>query len=581
MLAGSQLESMNLTDHLNPVKLMSYRIFLNCCLGLTLLTSAALAQQFAEESSTRFPNPQLNEYTNQLTVGDIDLDGDLDLIFANGGNFFSQGPPLTQRVFVNDGVGNFTDESALRLNFSGIARGVEMGDIDDDGDLDLIFAQDFQMSPRLFENDGNGFFTDITSTNLPMFTLSSSRAQFGDLDNDGDLDLYVNNGGTSRFGIGQNRIYVNDGSGFFTDATADLHPTINIAEPMDVTFGDIDGDFDIDVRTGSTGNNNSRLFRNDGTGVLSLVSGVPNDSSCYSYDFGDIDGDGDLDMMGVNAGTGNTDLLLENDGTGSFTNISNQISPNPSLDDNDSKFLDYDYDGDLDLIVGRLGAIGERLYENDGNGNFTQTTGIFPNISDSTLDIVVADLTGDGRLDVVTAQGESGLFRNRIYINNGPIDNLPPRIIDTEVADTSTEDEYVIRALITDDNSSDRNFFDDGVILNFSVNAGPMQQAEMKFSGGTVYRGVVPEQNPGDQIEYFVTATDMAGNTGQGKERTVIVEGVLLGDINCDNAVNLLDVAPFVDLLSNGEFSVKGDIDGNGSVDLLDIAPFVDLLAGN
>ena len=132
------------------------------------------------------------------------------------------------------------------------------------------------------------------------------------------------------------------------------------------------------------------------------------------------------------------------------------------------------------MIIGRLGNGGERLYNNDGNGNFTQTTGVFPVVSDSTLDIVVADLNGDGRLDVVTAQGESGQFRNRIYINNGPVDNLPPKIIDTETADTNSMDGYVVRALITDDNSSDRNFFNDGVTLNFSVNGGPMQQVEME-----------------------------------------------------------------------------------------------------
>ena len=546
---------------------------------LLLSVQSVFAQQFTEQSLTRFPSPQLNEYTNQITVGDIDNDGDLDLVFANGGNFVSEGQPETQRVFVNDGTGNFTDESTSRLNFIGLARGVEMGDIDNDGDLDLIFAQDFERQPRLFTNDGAGFFTDVSLTQLPLLILSSARAQFGDFDNDGDLDLYVNNGDTSRFGCGQNQIYENNGFGIFSAVTAETHPTINICQPMDVTLIDIDGDFDIDVRTGSTGTNNSRMFENDGSGVFAIVGGVPNDSSCYSYDSGDIDGDGDLDMIGVNAGTGNTDLLLENDGTGTFTNISSQLSPNPSLDDNDSKFLDYDYDGDLDLLVGRLGSGGERLYNNDGDGNFTQTSGVFQVISDSTLDIVVADLTGDGRLDVVTGQGESGSFRNRIYINSGPVDNLAPRIVDTEVADTKGSGDYVVRARISDDNSSDRNFFDSGIELNYSVNGGAEQQVAMMFSGGNIYRGVIPVQSPGDTIEYFVSAGDMAGNVGIGETIAVAVGGVLLGDINCDGTVNLLDVAPFVDLLTSGEFSVKADFDFSGTVNLLDVSPFIDALS--
>ena len=108
----------------------------------------------------------------------------------------------------------------------------------------------------------------------------------------------------------------------------------------------------------------------------------------------------------------------------------------------------------------------------------------------------------------------------------------------------------------------------------------PCSKSKWKFSGATVYRGEIPTQSPGDEIEYFVTATDMAGNTGEGDIQTVTVEGVILGDINCDGSVNLLDVAPFVDLLTSGEFSPKADINDSGTVDLLDVAPFVDLLAG-
>ena len=86
--------------------------------------------------------------------------------------------------------------------------------------------------------------------------------------------------------------------------------------------------------------------------------------------------------------------------------MSGQISPNPGQDDNDTKFFDYDDDGDLDMLIGRLGGnVGEKIYNNDGNGNFTQVTGLITNNSDSTLDIMVADLNNDGRLDIVTAAG--------------------------------------------------------------------------------------------------------------------------------------------------------------------------------
>ncbi len=296
----------------------------------------------------------------------------------------------------------------------------------------MVLAQDFLHRPELLINDGNGFFAlEGLARGLTM-NLSSSRAQFGDTDNDGDLDLFITTGTSNRFTCGQYRLYENDGNGYFTDITSSNFPTGIVCNNMDCIFGDIDNDFDIDIRTASTGTANSRLYVNDGKGMFALSTSIPADSTCYSYDFGDINGDGDLDLIGVNAGSGSTELLLSNNGSGVFSNVSSQIIPNPSQDDNDSKFFDYDNDGDLDLIIARLGSGGEKIYNNNGSGTFTQVSGIITVISDSSLDVIVADLTGDGALDVVTAQGESGSFQNRIYISNGPADTLPPTIIDTE-----------------------------------------------------------------------------------------------------------------------------------------------------
>ena len=137
---------------------MFYLKFSVAALAVAFVSSFASAQQFSEESASRFPNPTLSEYTNQITLGDIDSDGDIDIILANGGNFFSQGAPQMQRVLINDGTGNFTDESMTRLNYSGTVRGIEMGDIDGDDDLDLILCEDFQEQSQLYVNDGNGFF---------------------------------------------------------------------------------------------------------------------------------------------------------------------------------------------------------------------------------------------------------------------------------------------------------------------------------------------------------------------------------------------------------------------------------------
>ena len=547
------------------------------------------AQQFQDQSTTRFPQPDPADYTNQLTIGDLDNDGDLDIVWANGGNFNSAGVNQLARIYINNGTGVFSDQSVARGAASGLFRGVELGDIDNDGDLDMVLAEDFNRQPNLLVNNGAGVFTDQSAARLPAAALSCTRAQFGDIDNDGDLDLYLTNGGTAnRFGTGQNKIYVNNGAGVFTDETAARHPAAVLAEPQDAIFGDIDGDYDLDVRAGSTGSAQSRLYRNNGVGVFATVAGVPSDNNCYSYDFGDIDNDGDLDLFGANANptSANADLLLRNNGTGAYSDITaTNYTPNPAVDDNDSKFLDYDNDGDLDLIVARLGGTAERIYNNNGSGVFTEVTGLITAISDSTLDVKVGDLTGDGRLDIVTAQGESGSFVNRIYVNvTGPIDTRAPRIVGTEqLANTANlAGPYVVRAAILDDMSSDRNFFNKGITLKYTVGAGPMQSVVMRHSGGQVYRGVLPGQPCGGTVTYFVEARDFANNLGTGTNKSFIITPPTPGDINSDTAIDVFDAGLLAGVLVGTDTDpgrvCRSDVNGDGVLDGRDVKAFLELL---
>ena len=115
---------------------------------------------------------------------------------------------------------------------------------------------------------------------------------------------------------------------------------------------------------------------------------------------------GVLHLLGPTAGPARSGRRLLNDGTGSYSNVSGQISPNPQQDDNDSKFFDYDDDGDLDLLIARLGSGGEKIYNNNGAGHCTQVAGLITAGTDSSLDIMVADLDKDGDLESVTGQGE-------------------------------------------------------------------------------------------------------------------------------------------------------------------------------
>ncbi|MHC4426989.1 MAG: hypothetical protein ACYS0D_00095, partial [Planctomycetota bacterium] len=169
-------------------------------------------------------------------------------------------------------------------------------------------------------------------------------------------------------------------------------------------------------------------------------------------------------------------------------------------------------------------------------------------------------------------------FENRIYMNvSGPADTLPPRIIKTEqVPDTESAfgGPYVVRALILDDMTSDRNFFDKRVFLNYAVNGGKVEQAPMRHSGGQVYRGEIPETPGGSTVEYFVSAIDWADNEGVGETLSFSVP-IIPGDLNGDGQVSTADLLQLIGAWGRCEDpcppSCPEDLDGDCEVATTDL----------
>ena len=539
---------------------------------MSLLAAPAFAQQFVDETAKRFPVQA--EYSNQISICDIDLDGDLDIVFADGQGYSSAGQALPPSIYINDGDGFFTNETDTRMDGTvGWWRGVEFGDIDGDGDPDMLLANDFNRLGALLLNDGEGNFTRNLAI-WPSERLSSARGQFGDVDNDGDLDIAVCDSGTSsRFGSnGRPHIMLNDGTGNFIKVTETNTPNAIIPDQQDCIFADIDGDFDLDlhISSRSSSNGGSQIWVNDGDGVFTrLNNALPTDYNTYSYDFGDFDGDGDLDLLGANAWTSNREMLLRNDEDGTtWTNLSDDISPNPTSDDNDTKFIDFDLDGDLDFVVAALGASQERFYRNNGNNTFTQMTNMSTSFTDSSLDVEFADLDGDGRYDMVTAQGEFGNFQNRIYMNTGGRDALAPRVVSTEQVEPGDGETggFVVRTMVLDEHTSDRGFHAQGMELVYVVDSGLEQSVEMNWSGNSLWRGVMPDVGPCRQVSYFVRATDGASNVGEGEVRNFETNGQCgsSADLNGDGRVDGEDIGLFL-LQWGGPGSA--DFNGDGLVD--------------
>lgn len=543
---------------------------------------------FVEQSVTRFPQPDPLEYSSQVAFGDVDGDGDQDIAIANGRGYNSATLTERTRLLINDGAGHFTDETDARTGgVRSYGRDVEFGDVDDDGDLDMVVANDFATRALLFINDGTGFFSEAGGQRLPPINLGSPHICLGDVENDGDLDLYFPSGGTSRFGSGQNQLWINDGTGHFADATAARLPQQNVSQPMDCIFGDVDGDLDLDLLVGNRANN-SKLYLNDGAGVFSDVTAarLPPSGTTYSWDFGDIDGDGDLDALGANSlVSGSKEALFVNNGHGFFSDQTNTLLPgsnNPAVDDNDSKFFDIDDDGDLDFIIASLGS-SERICTNDGTGHFTLQTGMITAIADSSLDVEVGDLNGDGRLDVVTVQGESGSFQNRIFINNGPVDTHPPTFTLVEqppdILDPFTPGPYPVRAIIRDGMTSDRGFIASSVVFWFSVNCGVPESLDMAWMGQDLYRAAIPSQPAFSRVEYWIVAADQAGNVAESARHTLNIAYGFPGDFDFDGDFDLVDHLGFSICVDGRESAAspgchRDDLDLDCDVDLADFAGF-------
>ncbi|MCK7595043.1 FG-GAP repeat domain-containing protein [Pseudomarimonas salicorniae] len=238
------------------------------------------------------------DMTRALAVGDVDGDGDLDLAFGGEGinaaasatasrrvSKGNEGPVL--RLYLNDGDGGFP-ASGTPVGTIGDTHGIfdlAFGDLDGDGDLDLVAAR--QQRNRVFLNDGSGQFD--TGTPLGVETDQTLSIALGDVDGDGDLDIVAGN--PSRL----NRLYRNDGSAGFPAVGEALGAEVDATSG--VALVDIDGDGDLDLLVANRGADD-RLYLNDGDGLFPTVRSI-GESEVFSEALlvGDLDRDGDADVF--------------------------------------------------------------------------------------------------------------------------------------------------------------------------------------------------------------------------------------------------------------------------------------------
>ena len=320
---------------------------------------------------------------------------------------------------------NHTHSSTVLFEPDNLTGGAAVGDVDGDGWID-IFVTRFDGTDILYRNKGDGTFEDISSASGFNAVMSTNGPGFGDIDNDGDLDLYVTATDESRF-----YLYMNDGSGNFTEEAVARNAQVPVSGPahgQSVAFGDYDRDGFLDLTTSAWGvpfgTSASRLLHNDGAANPGHFQDVTAGSGLdqfrhhtndyrFSPRFADMDNDG-LDGIVIAADI-TTSQLFWNNGDGTFTD--GTIAASVGTDDSGmgSAVADFDADGDLDWFVTAIHTnphlnpeTGNRLFVNNGDRTFSdQTDAAGVRNAHWGWATTFLDYDNDGDLDLMATNGWS------------------------------------------------------------------------------------------------------------------------------------------------------------------------------
>ncbi len=382
------------------------------------------------------------------TFADIDNDGDFDAFVGNSSyvKFYRNNGTAVAPNFVADAAGN-----PLAAAYCAKAAPT-LVDIDNDGDFDA-FVGNTSGTVEFFRNDGTAaapvFVSGKNGATAEVDAGWYSSPNFADIDNDGDLDLFVGNTyGTVKF-------YRNNGTAaapaFAADAAGNPLAGFDVGTESAPAFADIDGDGDLDAFVGEyTGT--VKFYRNTGTAAAPAfaadVAGNPlagfNVGSYAAPTFADIDGDGDLDaFVGEEYGSVK---FYRNTGTAAAPAFAADVAGNPLAGFNvgsyaSPTFADIDGDGDLDALVGS-GVSTMKFYRNNGTASvpsFVAADGVtvinpldgFATGFRSTPAFV--DIDSDGDLDLFSGDSSGKMF---FFENLDP--GIPVAVDDTATATENT-----------------------------------------------------------------------------------------------------------------------------------------------
>jgi hypothetical protein len=328
-----------------------------------------------------------------LALADLDADGDIDAVIP------ANAPSHPSEVWLNNGSGVFSN-SGQNLG-SQHTQGCKIADVNGDGHPDIALANNGNNT--LYLNNGSAVFTLSPST---IGASNSFDISFADLDGDGDPDAFVANGANGGL---PNEVWLNNGSGVFSNSGQSLGMNYSFRTALT----DIDGDGDIDAVVGNSTGEPNQVWRNNGSGVFNNNAPPLGTGNAIDIDIADLDADGDNDFfLTINDFPSQIWKRVPVNQGGPLVN-SSQLGGSGAVS---SAALDFDGDGDMDLALGTAeGTV--QLLENDGDGAFTESGLLVHEGGPANNGIGAGDFNGDGHTDLLVINNPTA--PDRLWLNNG------------------------------------------------------------------------------------------------------------------------------------------------------------------
>ena len=420
----------------NPVGEVAVEVTLEGCAPETAAQRFAY-RVFVDQTAARLPKPRCSTgevcQAAHIKFGDLNGDGLQDLVQATGG--ISGATRTSNQAFFNNPMrpGFFSGRNVPDPPGGAQNSGrVDLADVDADGDLDVLFAND-TAGGELWLNDGTGVFTRSPFSGTLERLPSAFDAQFVDVNNDGRKDIVYleigvdENNGTPR--NGPDHVFLNQGGGTFTEVANAFPASVFSVHDHKMAFGRFNNDDFLDmivvVDSHFQPRPLHRLMLGDGQGRFRPVSaptleGIFGD--LFGIEVGDFNGDGRDDVFLPVEGRvirqggcqfviqGAPNVLLLNDGNGNLTDRSDLLPAASEATIGAAQF-DVDGDGDIDLVAINFG-VATRILVNEGNGRFHDA-------SDALRDAPLCGLSAAGAVidrTGVPALAMGGNFETRLWV---------------------------------------------------------------------------------------------------------------------------------------------------------------------